>query len=558
MEQKSMLKYFIVVLVTSHNTVFIQATYYLYHNRTSWNESHCPLATPEIQFDEEKKAFIVKDANSLNEDMYGVWVGYYQCVVEFDFLGCIKENDIKDIGASSSDPGQCYTWRKDISIFAVSNTTYYCLKDDLSNIVFNTKLPDYTRKCSDSLPVTCGGPNGHQNKLNREDFQCNSRNPGILEYDSASKLHKITFDDHGVGKTKRRQALCEEGTETTRKKPTTPVAKSRATVTSKVIETTATTVPVKDIEHSPTPTTAKSRATVTSKVIETTATIAPVTDDEHLTTPTTAKSRATVTSKVIETTATTVPVTDDEHLTTPTTVKSRATVTSKVIETTATTVPVTDIEHSTIGIEQTKSKEYGIPIGVGVTVAVIIIVIILVIVLIKRRMCFFRDNTNKASTRSHDIDLTGNNQDYAVVDERTGNDAYNYPEGEIPAFHSIDNDNSDYYEIDTHFRSVAVQQKKICTADDNIYNTTNERQTIASSDDGNIYNKLESDDNTYDTTRSGATKTGANRELTSDDTYNTVHGVNDDTYDSTCRQQVKPDMYKTSSPQDDTYSHVPK
>ncbi|XP_053408641.1 uncharacterized protein LOC123559443 isoform X2 [Mercenaria mercenaria] len=150
-----------VLLLGILTTVLGQGTFYVPSNKSYWADygKECVPATPKVDAAISNSSNVYDVDNLIidlpdNED---VWVGYYQVVRVFEYIGCVEHRSFFAIDPQfikiKGDPGHCFPGCSESTIIGVTKTRCYCL-GDVYNLTKHTQAW-CTDKCNNPA-VACG------------------------------------------------------------------------------------------------------------------------------------------------------------------------------------------------------------------------------------------------------------------------------------------------------------------------------------------------------------------------------------------------------------------
>ncbi|XP_053408624.1 uncharacterized protein LOC123560833 [Mercenaria mercenaria] len=120
---------------------------------TTWKSSTCRMAIPDIEYDD----FSIDIKQKLTHD--DLWLGYYRAMIGFEYFGCVKNTSVKamkTIHIEMNSPGHCYSaCGKSVQNIGLKDRECFCLDamepDPISESSCNLSCP------APSLNIACGG-----------------------------------------------------------------------------------------------------------------------------------------------------------------------------------------------------------------------------------------------------------------------------------------------------------------------------------------------------------------------------------------------------------------
>ncbi|XP_053388774.1 uncharacterized protein LOC123559448 [Mercenaria mercenaria] len=135
---------------------FIQDSwcYFISKSTAPWTEEHteCKMATPTILYERLKLNVTIDAPIISNRD---VWVGYYEYMALFDYIGCIKtQNATATIHLGNSTQGRCYSACSYSRYIGLQQRKCYCFDTEPGK---NITEQGCNETCDDMSQTVCGG-----------------------------------------------------------------------------------------------------------------------------------------------------------------------------------------------------------------------------------------------------------------------------------------------------------------------------------------------------------------------------------------------------------------
>ncbi|XP_060574578.1 uncharacterized protein LOC132732205 [Ruditapes philippinarum] len=137
-----------------------KGTLYMSTGNSTWSgyNNGCIPATPKVKVGTDKNYYVDE---SLGLDLPfndKVWVGYYQVVRVFEYIGCVSmesilNNKLHAFVEINGDPGHCFPGCGDHTIVGVTKTKCYCLSSDIT--LTDPTQTDCRHECKHPI-VSCG------------------------------------------------------------------------------------------------------------------------------------------------------------------------------------------------------------------------------------------------------------------------------------------------------------------------------------------------------------------------------------------------------------------
>ncbi|XP_045207225.2 uncharacterized protein LOC123559451 isoform X2 [Mercenaria mercenaria] len=169
---------------------FIQDSwcYFVSNTNATWTEAdtECKMATPTILY-ERLKLDITIDKPILN---LGVWVGYYEHMALFDYIGCIKTKNIQPIPTAiqlgKSTPGRCYSACSYSQYIGIEQRKCYCFDTEPGKKITEQECNE---PCDDMSQTVCGG------KDHISLYRISTNDTDIIKKRGEHKCLQINFSD---------------------------------------------------------------------------------------------------------------------------------------------------------------------------------------------------------------------------------------------------------------------------------------------------------------------------------------------------------------------------
>ncbi|XP_060574582.1 uncharacterized protein LOC132732208 [Ruditapes philippinarum] len=133
--------------------------FYITEEKTTWGSPYkdCIPATPKVKVGTDMNYYLNESLEDLPSNDT-VWVGYYQVVRVFEYIGCVTMESIVNNGEHpfveiNGDPGHCFPGCGDHTIVGVTKTKCYCLGSDI--LLTHPTQTRCTHECNHPI-VSCG------------------------------------------------------------------------------------------------------------------------------------------------------------------------------------------------------------------------------------------------------------------------------------------------------------------------------------------------------------------------------------------------------------------